>query len=76
MARLKGYRNRCFMHHAADTLWTGAGEPFGRSAGEVLVKVRLIYRRAYRALADQKGWQIATGGRLDILMEEEELQVN
>jgi hypothetical protein len=44
--------------------------------GEVLVKVRLIYRRAYRALADQKGWQIATGGRLDILMEEEELQVN
>jgi len=44
--------------------------------GEVLVKVRLIYRRAYRALADPKGWQIATGGRLDILMEEEELQVN
>ena len=44
--------------------------------GKFLVKVRLIDWRAYRALADQKGWQIATGGRLDILMEEEELQVN
>lgn len=34
--------------------------------GEAIIHVRLIYRRAYRYLADQKGWKIP-----DILMEEE-----
>jgi hypothetical protein len=38
--------------------------------GSVKISVRLIYRRAYRLLADQKGWQIP-----DILMEAAEKEV-
>jgi hypothetical protein len=41
-----------------------------QSKGAIRVKVRLLYRRAFRALIDQKGWDIP-----DILMEEEDLQV-
>lgn len=39
--------------------------------GNARVSVRLIYRRAFRFLADQKGWQIP-----DILMEVQELIVD
>jgi hypothetical protein len=38
--------------------------------GSLKISVRLIYRRAYRLLADQKGWQIP-----DILMEAAEIDV-
>ena len=38
--------------------------------GGVKIAVRLIYRRAFRGLADQKGWDIP-----DILMEEAEIAV-
>jgi hypothetical protein len=38
--------------------------------GSVKITVRLIYRRAFRGLADQKGWDIP-----DILMEEAEIAV-
>jgi len=38
--------------------------------GSPKILVRLIYRRAYRSLADQKGWQIP-----DILMEAAEIDV-
>jgi hypothetical protein len=38
--------------------------------GLVTVQVRLIYRRAYRQLADWKGWQVP-----DILMEEAKVEV-
>ena len=40
------------------------------SQSDITVRVRLIYRRAYRALADQKGWNIP-----DILMAEDVIQV-
>jgi Carboxypeptidase regulatory-like domain len=43
-----------------------AGAPSGSSK----ISVRLIYRRAFRSLADQKGWQIP-----DILMEATEIDV-
>jgi hypothetical protein len=39
-------------------------------SGSLKISVRLIYRRAYRLLADQKGWQIP-----DILMEAAEIEV-
>jgi hypothetical protein len=38
--------------------------------GEVKITVRLIYRRAFRLLADQKGWEIP-----DIVMERAELVI-
>lgn len=45
--------------------------PFQAPAqGGVKISVRLIYRRAYRLLADQKGWEIP-----DILMEEAEVEI-
>jgi len=40
------------------------------STGKMKISVRLIYRRAFRLLADQKGWQIP-----DILMEATEIDV-
>jgi hypothetical protein len=36
----------------------------------ISVRVRLLYRRAYRSLADQKGWDIP-----DILMAEQVIKV-
>jgi hypothetical protein len=40
------------------------------SQGPISVRVRLLYRRAYRLLADQKGWQIP-----DTLMTEDAIQL-
>ncbi len=41
------------------------------AAGNIQVEVQLIYRRAFRELSDQKGWDIQ-----DILMEESHLDVD
>ena len=41
-----------------------------RSKGDAAVEVRLLYRRAFKEIADQKGWEIP-----DVLMARQEVQI-